>query len=85
MSGHVYGDAPDMTLDSLIHTGASFYVNLQWAGGYTCRAEMRRNGRSWYAYKRTGGKLVKRYVGRDDAITWVRLKEVGQLFEGIVK
>lgn len=73
MNGTVYSEVSDVTLDKLVNGGETFYVHLQRAGGYTCRAEMRRHGRSWYGYKRTAGKLVKRYVGRDDAITWARL------------
>lgn len=37
--------------------------------GITVRAEKRRQGYSWYAFKKLAGKLHKAYVGRDEAIT----------------
>jgi hypothetical protein len=46
--------------------GRTFYLD---APGITLRNEPRRNGRYWYAYKRSGGKLLKRYAGRSDALT----------------
>jgi hypothetical protein len=46
--------------------GRTFYLDNP---GVTFRCETRRNGQFWYAYKRTGGKLRKRYAGRADALT----------------
>lgn len=60
---------------AFLATGTTFYVE---AGGFTVRCEARRRGAFWYAYKRVNGKLVKRYVGKSEAVTLARLAEVGQ-------
>lgn len=46
--------------------------------GFSLRKERQRNGFFWYAYKRIGGRLVKRYVGMD--ITWEVLEEIAAVF-----
>ena len=50
---------------------------------YTCalepisvRKEQRRNTELWYAYRRDGGILYKRYVGKTAALTQARLDEI---------
>jgi LuxR family maltose regulon positive regulatory protein len=45
---------------------------------FTARREERPSGTYWYAYKRTHGKLRKRYLGRGDDLTLQRLQEVAQ-------
>lgn len=45
----------------------------------TLRREIRSGRGIWYAYRRVFGKLHKRYVGTDDAITTLRILEVAAL------
>ena len=44
----------------------------------TLRREKRGTKYHWYAYRRFGGKLYKRYVGTSDQITEERILEVAQ-------
>jgi len=46
----------------------------------TVRAELRRKGLSWYAFKKQNGKLKKHYVGRIDALTIERLEQIAHGF-----
>ncbi len=39
------------------------------------RKEQRRRGWLWYAYRRVHGVLHKRYVGKSDGLTAVKLEE----------
>ncbi len=45
-------------------------------GGFTARRERQRNGWYWYAYRRVGGKLHKRYLGRARDLTAERLHRI---------
>src|SRR5881275_3189759 len=48
-------------------------------GSFTVRKERKqRGGEYWCAYARVGGKLTKRYVGRDCDLTPARLEQVAQ-------
>jgi hypothetical protein len=49
-----------------LEAGRTFYIAEP---GVTLRCEPPRNGRYWYAYKHTGGKLQKCYAGRSEALT----------------
>src|SRR2546423_2571597 len=52
-------------------------------GSYTVRKERKqRGGEYWYAYARVGGKLTKRYVGRDCDLTPARLEQIAQELRG---
>lgn len=42
----------------------AFYFKSERVG-FSLRKERQRNGWFWYAYKRIGGRLLKRYVGVD--------------------
>lgn len=44
----------------------------------TLRKEVVKGQFYWYAYRRTGGRLQKRYVGASDRVTTKRLLEVAQ-------
>ncbi len=44
----------------------------------TLRKEIVKGQAYWYAYRRTGGKLQKRYVGASDRVTQKRLLEIAQ-------
>ncbi len=44
----------------------------------TLRKEIVKGQSYWYAYRRTGGKLQKRYVGASDRVTTKRLVEIAQ-------
>jgi LuxR family maltose regulon positive regulatory protein len=47
------------------------------AGSYTARKEANRPGeRYWYAYMRTGEKLLKKYMGKTADLTLARLEDV---------
>src|SRR5947209_12262178 len=48
-------------------------------GSYTARQERRERGeRYWYAYRRTGQKLRKKYLGRTNDLTIDRLEQVAR-------
>lgn len=49
----------------------------------TLRREIRSGRGHWYAYRRVGGVLFKRYVGNDDAITQTRILTVARALPGI--
>jgi len=45
---------------------------------YTIRKEMRSNRAIWYAYRKVGGVLHKRYLGTSEAVTMTSLKEMAK-------
>src|SRR5215472_12835735 len=45
---------------------------------FTARREQRPGGVYWYAYKRTQGKLLKRYMGRGEDLTLQGIRDVAQ-------
>lgn len=49
-------------------------VNLEM----TIRAEMRSDKKYWYAYRKHGGKLQKRFVGQTEQVTAARLADVAR-------
>ena len=63
----------------VIASGKTFYFDDIDDIGFTVRSEKRRQGLSWYAFKRKAGKLHKVYVGRSVAINLTRLREVALL------
>ncbi len=79
ISGALYTDDPATTGTRIdtpawfewLATGQSFYH-----AGCTFRAEQRRKGLSWYAFKKRSGKLSKAYAGRTGALTAQRLDAV---------
>src|SRR5262245_33212866 len=54
------------------------------AGQLTLLKEVRQRGRDgyWYAYRRQGGRMVKKYVGRSADLTMARLEAVAQVLTG---
>ena len=44
----------------------------------TLRKEVVKGQKYWYAYRRAGGRLQKRYVGASDRVTEKRLLEIAQ-------
>lgn len=50
---------------------------------YTCRKEKSNKGEAdyWYGYRKVGGKLHKRYIGRTSDLTLGRLEEVAALLD----
>lgn len=52
-------------------------------GGFTARRERQRNGWYWYAYRRIGGKLYKRYLGRASDLSAERLHRVDMAFVNV--
>ena len=58
----------------------SSFVFLGQAGSYTARLEtMQRGERYWYAYRRTGQKLRKKYLGKTADLTLARLEQVARV------
>jgi len=49
----------------------------------TLRAEFRSGRKHWYAYRRVGGILFKRYAGQSDRITTKQLVKVAQKLPGM--
>lgn len=45
-------------------------------GQLTVRQETRSGGTYWYAYRRVGAKMAKRYLGRTSELTLARLEEI---------
>lgn len=73
---------------------ASDWTSREWLAGVgftnfsiklemTLRSEIRSGTKCWYAYRRVGGVLFKRYVGQSDRVTTKRLIEVAQKLPGI--
>src|SRR5215831_13436435 len=57
--------------------GAPSFTFQGKVGSYTARKEANRPGEGyWYAYMRSGEKLLKKYVGRTAEVTLARLEEV---------
>lgn len=51
-------------------------------GSYTARQEAaRRGGRYWYAYRRTGRKLSKKYLGKTADLTVIRLEQIAGMLQ----
>lgn len=63
-----------------LETGETFYFDDERAGSFTARAEKRRQGLSWYAFRKVNGKLIKRYIGRNAALTANKLMEIAASF-----
>jgi len=59
------------------------YINFSIKLEMTLRREVRSGRNHWYAYRRVGGVLFKRYVGQSDRVTSKRLVEVAQKLPGI--
>src|SRR4051812_13744292 len=57
-------------------TGFRFVAD---AGAFTARREAKPGGWYWYAYRRQGGRLHKRYLGRDADLTLDRLHAAARL------
>lgn len=62
-----------------LEAGNTFYFDGIF-GGFTARAEKRRQGLSWYAFKKINGKLHKRYIGRNAALSIDHLRNIAQSF-----
>src|SRR5215469_9481231 len=59
-----------------LDTSSSFAFQGK-AGSYTMRKEANRPGEGyWYAYMRSGEKLLKKYIGRTTEVTLSRLEDV---------
>lgn len=56
---------------------ASFSFQSRFGDACTVRKEMvQRGGAYWYAYRRAGGRMAKRYLGRAANVSLARLEEV---------
>ncbi|MFQ3684043.1 LuxR C-terminal-related transcriptional regulator [Roseiflexus sp.] len=56
------------------------FVYRSASGGFTARRERQRNGWYWYAYRRIGGRLHKRYLGRASDLNTARLHHIDMAF-----
>jgi hypothetical protein len=56
--------------------GSSNWVKLEVNMGYTLRKEVRSGKPTWYAYRRSSGKLHKRYVGGSENITLQKIRDI---------
>ncbi|MGE5333550.1 MAG: AAA family ATPase, partial [Nitrososphaerota archaeon] len=71
---------PSITLDSpgwfsWLASVSSFSFQRATGDVYTLRKEkVQRGGSYWYAYHRSGGRITKRYLGRDSDLTLARLE-----------
>jgi ATP/maltotriose-dependent transcriptional regulator MalT len=66
-----------------LETVPSFTFHGQ-CGRLTVRKESRPRGRGyWYAYHRTGHKMVKKYLGRTSDLTLAHLEETAALITGV--
>lgn len=61
-------------------TGTTFYYQTAHSS-FTARREKRRHGYFWYAFRKRNGKLHKRYLGPDAALTADHLSSVAHAFE----
>src|SRR5947209_3643461 len=62
--------------------GVSSFAFRGQAGSYTARHEaVQRGERYWYAYRRTGQKLRKTYLGKTADLTLARLEQVARLLQ----
>ena len=59
------------------------YTKFEISVQMTLRKETRSGGQYWYAYRRAGGKLYKRYVGTSAAVNAKRLIEVARKLPGV--
>lgn len=63
---------------------SSFSFHDKSGGAYTARKEMAQHGNAyWYAYRRVGKRMVKRYLGRGAELTLARLEEVAIAFDAV--
>lgn len=74
-------DKRSRDLQRWLVAGESFVVQAMHADGYAvtgytarCEQAKDRQARRWYGYKRVSGRLVKRYLGRTEDITWELLQ-----------
>jgi len=49
---------------------------------FTLRKEVRRNGNYWYAYRKFGNKLHKKYVGASEGIDEKKLLDIARALPG---
>jgi LuxR family maltose regulon positive regulatory protein len=81
-SGYLYADVGSLAVDSpewlsWVQSHTAFY--FQSTGGtFTARRELRSGSWYWYAYRKRQGKLLKRYIGKSEELTSVRLGEVAR-------
>lgn len=67
----------------LTHEHTTSFVYHGAAGRFTARRERQRNGWYWYAYRRVGGRLHKRYLGRAADLDAERLQLIAAEFTAL--
>src|SRR5947209_2102236 len=80
--GEVLSLVPDTPAWFAWLAGVSSFAFRGQAGSYTARQEtVQRGERYWYAYRRTGHKLRKKYLGKTVDLTLARLEQVAHLLQ----
>lgn len=84
-------DSPSLKAIRVISLSSN-WINYTWVGSIqmiedidmqmTLRKEIRSGKPYWYAYRRFGGKLHKRFVGSSDRITPTLLVEIARKLPG---
>lgn len=46
----------------------------------TIRSEVRNKSKVWYAYRKRGGVLLKRYIGKSENINEIKLRDIARKF-----
>jgi hypothetical protein len=71
----------DASLQSWLKLIDAFHLETQAGYSLTARKEARQRGGSyWYAYKRVGSRLHKKYLGDGDKLTLAHLEAVARSF-----
>ena len=67
-----------------LEQNTSFAFHSRLGTHYTVRKQRVQRGSSyWYAYRRQHGRIVKRYLGKTEDLTYARLEEIARLLEGM--
>ncbi|QBD77951.1 helix-turn-helix transcriptional regulator [Ktedonosporobacter rubrisoli] len=86
--GHAQGsfEAGNLTWLAWLDQHASFSFHSREGFACTLRKERgQRSGSYWYAYRRYGQKMLKRYLGRNAELTVERLEEAARLLHMLQK
>jgi len=65
--------------------GADRFYVAGTLGKFTARREIRRNQAYWYACRKLGGKLYKKYIGKSEDITPDVLRDVDLALSAMIK
>ena len=63
------------TWSAWLEDNEAFYFEHK-TGGFSARRQKQHYSYYWYAYKRVGGTLHKKYLGMRDSVTLTRLQDI---------